>query len=204
MNVIVDELLFRIMFSGLWMLFLANLIWVNRSAAWISGRRTSPHANRLRIAAIAFACIYLGGSLLYSLFTSSVVFLLIPLPDWLRLVMVCVAAAALLQLMWALRELGRNWAPSLSGVRKDTILVTTGPYGVVRHPIYLGAFIFLAALAIEASNWVIVIPTLVLLVLLYAQLDDEEVLLIDRFGEEYRRYMKRTPRFIPRLTRKIP
>jgi protein-S-isoprenylcysteine O-methyltransferase Ste14 len=69
----------------------------------------------------------------------------------------------------------------------------------VRHPIYLGAFIFLVALALLSANLLILIPTVALALLLYAQLPEEENLLIDRFGDEYREYMKRTPRFIPDL-----
>lgn len=101
--------------------------------------------------------------------------------------------------VWALRVLGKNWAPSLSGVRKDTFLVTTGPYAIVRHPIYLGVFVLLAALALLAANFLILLPTVALLTLLYVQLPDEESMLIDRFGDQYREYMKRTPRFVPSL-----
>jgi protein-S-isoprenylcysteine O-methyltransferase Ste14 len=113
--------------------------------------------------------------------------------------MVGVAALGISFLTWALWVLGRNWAPSLSGVRKDTVLVTTGPYGIVRHPIYLGAFAFLAALALVAANLFVILPTLALLAMLYSQIGDEEEMLADRFGDEYREYMKRTPRFIPKF-----
>jgi protein-S-isoprenylcysteine O-methyltransferase Ste14 len=111
--------------------------------------------------------------------------------------MVCVGAFGVAFLLWALRTLGKNWAPSLSGVRRDTNLVTGGPYRVVRHPIYLGAFVFLVALALLSANLLIIMLTLVLSFLLYVQLPEEESLLIDRFGDEYREYMRRTPRFIP-------
>jgi protein-S-isoprenylcysteine O-methyltransferase Ste14 len=201
-NGVDEELLFRIIFSSLWVIFLANLLWVNRSASWFSDRQTTTHATRLRVVAIGFAWLYLAGVMLYAFFTSSIIFLFIPFPDWFRFVMGGVAIAGLLFLTWALRALGKNWAPSLSGVRKNTLLVTAGPYQIVRHPIYFGAFIFLAALAFVASNWTILVPTVALLVLLYAQLGDEETLLINRFGEEYREYMKRTPRFMPMLKRR--
>jgi len=85
-------------------------------------------------------------------------------------------------------------------VRKDTVLVTTGLYGFVRHPIYLGIFIFLWTLAIMTANLLVLLATLALLAVLYASIDEEEVILIDRFGDEYREYKKRTPRFIPKLS----
>jgi len=126
-------------------------------------------------------------------------FLSIPLPDWFRLIMVGVAVLGLSFVLWGYRVLGKNWAPSVSGVRKDTVLVTTGLYGFVRHPIYLGIFISLFALALAVANLLVLVPTLALLIILYASIDEEEVILIDRFGNEYCEYKKRTPRFIPKL-----
>jgi protein-S-isoprenylcysteine O-methyltransferase Ste14 len=113
--------------------------------------------------------------------------------------MVAAAVLGILFVSWGYWALGKNWAPSVSGVRKDTVLVTAGLYGFVRHPIYLGAFIFLAALTLVAANLLILLPTLALLALLYTSIDDEEDMLIARFGDEYREYMKRTPRFIPKF-----
>jgi protein-S-isoprenylcysteine O-methyltransferase Ste14 len=113
--------------------------------------------------------------------------------------MVGVAVLGLSFVLWGYRVLGKNWAPSVSGVRKDTVLVTTGLYGFVRHPIYLGIFISLFALALAVANLLVLVPTLALLIILYASIDEEEVILIDRFGNEYCEYKKRTPRFIPKL-----
>jgi protein-S-isoprenylcysteine O-methyltransferase Ste14 len=113
--------------------------------------------------------------------------------------MVIVAASGLSLISWAMWRLGRNWAPSLTGVRKDAVLVSTGPYAIVRHPIYLGAFIFLAALSLVTANLLVLLPTLVLMALLFMQIDGEEATLIDKFGDEYREYMKRTPRLIPKF-----
>ena len=89
----------------------------------------------------------------------------------------------------------------MSGVRKDSFLVSTGPYAIIRHPIYLGAFVFLAALSLVTANLLILLPSIVLLALLYTQIGGEEATLIEKFGDEYREYMKRTPRFIPRFRR---
>jgi protein-S-isoprenylcysteine O-methyltransferase Ste14 len=193
------ELLFRVVFSVLWLIFFANAAWVSHSAKGSAGKQTTRHARQLRMAAIVLAVLYFVGALVYAILPSWVMFLSIPLPDWFRLVMVGVAALGILFVSWGYWALGKNWAPSVSGVRKDTVMVTTGLYGFVRHPIYLGAFIFLAALTLVAANLLILLPTLALLALLYTSIDDEEAMLIDRFGDEYREYMKRTPRFIPKF-----
>jgi protein-S-isoprenylcysteine O-methyltransferase Ste14 len=153
----------------------------------------------MRIVAIAFAFLYFVGALLYVLLPSWIAFLAVALPGWFRLLMVGVAALGLGFISLALRGLGRNWAPSMSGVKKDAFLVSTGPYAIVRHPIYLGAFVLLAALSLVAANLLLLLPTIVLLALLYMQIGGEEASLIEKFGDEYREYMKRTPRFIPKF-----
>jgi protein-S-isoprenylcysteine O-methyltransferase Ste14 len=199
-----NDLFFRVAFSALWLIFFANVAWVSHSSKASAGKQTARRASRLRIAALSFAVLYFAGALLYALLPGWVRFFSILLPDWLRLVMVGVAALGILFVSWGYWVLGKNWAPSVSGVKKDTVLVTTGLYDFVRHPIYSGAFIFLAALTLVAANLLILLPTLALLTLLYASIDEEEAMLIVRFGDEYREYMKRTPRFIPKFRHEHP
>jgi len=193
------ELLFRIVFSAMWVIFLTIFAWLGYLTKGSGSRRTTRRASLLRVGALAFAALYFAGALLYLLLPGWVILFSIPLPDWVRSIMVGVAALGILLVSMACRTLGDNWAPSVSGVRKDTVLVTNGLYGSVRHPIYSGAFIFLAALALIAANSLILLTTLALLGLLYISIGEEEALLIERFGDEYCEYMKRTPRFVPKL-----
>ena len=194
-----EELLFRVTFSILWLVFFVSLIVLSHSAKWSARKQTTTHEGRLRVTALVLGAIYFAGALFYVLLPGWIVFLSILLPDWFRLIMVGVAVLGLWFVLWAYWALGKNWAPSVSGVRKDTVLVTTGLYGFVRHPIYLGIFISLSALALMVANLLVILPTIALLVVLYVSIDEEEVILIDRFGDEYREYKKRTPRFIPKL-----
>jgi protein-S-isoprenylcysteine O-methyltransferase Ste14 len=55
------------------------------------------------------------------------------------------------------------------------------------------------ALALVAANWLLLLPALVLIAMIYGQIPREELMLIDRFGDEYREYMKRIPRIIPKF-----
>jgi len=193
-----SEVIFQAAFSLLWLVFLGVFGWVAHSARWSAGRRTTRRANVLRAVALVFAVIYFAGAVVYALVPSWILPLSIPLPYAFRLLMIGAAVLGMSFLLWALGTLGRNWAPSLSGVRTDTVLVTAGPYGLVRHPIYFGAFVFLVAQALVAANLILLLPTFALVTLLYMQLPEEERMLIERFGDTYREYMKRTPRFIPR------
>jgi hypothetical protein len=69
----------------------------------------------------------------------------------------------------------------------------------VRNPIYLRAFTFMIALALVAANWLILLPALPLIALVYTQIGKKEAMLTARFGDEYREYMKRTRRLIQKF-----
>ncbi len=77
-------------------------------------------------------------------------------------------------------------------------LATDGLYGVVRHPQYLGIFV---ALFGELVHWP-TLPTLALfpvIVWAYVRLArKEEARMLEAFGDEYRAYQTRVPRFVPR------
>ena len=205
---VVSESLFRVFFSTLWLVFLANLTWVRYSLREPKGEssidQTARHEGRLHIVALAlFAPFWFGGIVFYAILPSWMMFLSFTLPDWFRLIMVGMAALSIPFTLWGYRTLGRNWVhaldPSKFRQRKSETLVTGGPYRYVRNPIYLGAFTFILALGFGAANWLLILPALGLVVIIYAQIGKEELMLIDRFGDEYREYVKQTPRLIPKF-----
>ena len=208
-----NELLFRVAFATLWIIFTINLTWVRYSARERAGKRPSGQTARrerqLHIVGLAlFAPFWFGGIILYAILPSWIMFLSIPLPDWFRSIMIGVAALSIPFTLWGYRTLGKNWVhalePSKFLQRKSETLVTSGPYHYVRNPISLGAFTFITALALVAANWLILLPALALTTLIYMQIGKEEAMLIARFGDEYREYMERTPRFIPKLRHEQP
>jgi protein-S-isoprenylcysteine O-methyltransferase Ste14 len=132
-----------------------------------------------------------------------IAFLSIPLPDWFRFAMAVVSALSGAFTIWGYRTLGKNWVhaldPSQFRLRKEESLVTVGPYRYVRNPIYLGAFTLIVALAFLAANWLLLLPALFLVIVVYRQIDGEEKMLEEKFGDRYREYVERTPRIIPRF-----
>jgi protein-S-isoprenylcysteine O-methyltransferase Ste14 len=210
---VISELLFRIIFSTLWLVFFTTILWVRYSsrepASTTSVGRTAQHERRLHIVALAlFAPIWFGGIFFYAIFPGWILVLSIPLPDWFRLTMVGFATLGILFALWGYRTLGRNWVhafePSEFLQKKSDVLVTTGPYRYVRNPIYLGMFTFIIALALVAANWLLLLPSFFISTLVYMQISSEEKMLIARFGDKYRDYMKQTPRFIPRFRNSPP
>jgi protein-S-isoprenylcysteine O-methyltransferase Ste14 len=99
----------------------------------------------------------------------------------------------------AKKHLGRQWALAARVVEGHQ-LVTDGPFGRVRHPIYLAMGILLLAPVIGLSSG----PGAVLSLALFAvgtslRTRAEESLLAETFGAEYAAYRKRVPAFLPRL-----
>jgi protein-S-isoprenylcysteine O-methyltransferase Ste14 len=80
-------------------------------------------------------------------------------------------------------------------------LVTRGPYSRIRHPGYTSAIFAALAYVLLYLNVITLIVFLAVLATAYKRAVLEEELLAseDGFGQEYRDYMKRTGRFLPRL-----
>jgi protein-S-isoprenylcysteine O-methyltransferase Ste14 len=210
---VTSEFILRVAFSALWIIFITNLVWVRYPARERTGKRpidpTARHERQFHIVALAlFGFAWFGGIILYIMLPTWIMFLSIPLPDWFRLIMVGVTALAIPFTVWGYRTLGKNWVHALESSkflqRKSEVLVTSGPYKYVRKPIYLGSFTFIIALALVAANWLLLLSALVLITIIYAQIGKEEYMLIERFGNEYREYMKGTPRLIPKFRHERP
>lgn len=113
------------------------------------------------------------------------------------------AGAALMVLsLWMFHlthaQLGRNWSPSLE-IRQEHSLVTSGIYARIRHPMYSSIWLFALAQPMLVQNWVagvLAVPGFALLYFL--RVNQEERLLLDAFGDDYRAYMMRTGRLWPR------
>ena len=95
-----------------------------------------------------------------------------------------------------------SWPSIFSGhgVLQDQQLMTTGAYGLVRHPVYAGAVLIWLGLALAFSHALTfalacayVIPAYVV------YLRSEESMMLASFGDLYRDYQRRVPQLIPRL-----
>ncbi|HTU27669.1 MAG TPA: isoprenylcysteine carboxylmethyltransferase family protein [Pirellulales bacterium] len=93
----------------------------------------------------------------------------------------------------------RSWAAGF--LTKSTQLTMTGPYRMMRNPLYLGSFLMVVAFCILIGDRENIWISAVLLPLLYIpKVRSEERYLSSKFPEEWARYAATTPRFFPRLT----
>lgn len=94
----------------------------------------------------------------------------------------------------------RVWANGYA-IKMDR-LTTCGPYGHLRHPLYLGSFLILLGFMLMLRiHWIILcLITLVIIGLIYPlTIRHEEEMLKSKFGKVYVNYKAKTPAFIPRL-----
>ena len=90
------------------------------------------------------------------------------------------------------RKKGR--APKGESIVHTTVLVDSGVYAVVRHPQYLGFIMFVFALVLMSQHWLSVISGVLGSALFYKDILREEQMSVEKFGDDYRRYMERVPR----------
>lgn len=145
----------------------------------------------------------------FSTWTGLVVYMLNPawmawstltVPLWLRWVGSGFGTVAVPLVYWTFSSLGKNVTDTVA-VRKEHRLVTYGPYRWVRHPLYLSSFLALIGFSLLSANWFIGLTGILALILLVIRTPIEEAKLIEKFGDQYHEYMKRTGRFLPHLIR---
>lgn len=120
------------------------------------------------------------------------------IPEFLRWSGVALGFVCLPLVYWLFSSIGINITQTVE-TRADHQLVTSGPYRYVRHPLYTVGIMMFFALALMAANWFIAVATSIVLVMLLVRLPKEEAKLIERFGDDYRQYMQRTGKLLPRL-----
>ena len=99
----------------------------------------------------------------------------------------------------AIRTLGTQWSLAARVVEGHK-LVTEGPYGIVRNPIYTGMFGMLLATGLAVSHWIgLAIAIVVFALGTLIRVRSEEKLLREMFGPEFDAYARKIPAVIPFL-----
>ena len=148
--------------------------------------------------------IKLGGLILWF---SPLVYLINParmawskigLPESLRWLGVGTGILCVFGIYWLFSSIGSGITPT-SATRKEHKLVTNGIYRWVRHPLYtIGSSMFIS-FGMMADNWFIAALGILAFIGMAIRTPTEEANLIEKFGDEYREYMKRTGRFLPKV-----
>jgi len=122
----------------------------------------------------------------------------VPLPSGVRWMGVAIGIAAAGLLIWTFRSLGRNLTDTVVA-RREATLVVHGPYRFVRHPFYLAFALAVIANALLTASGYLALTGGAAFVAIVVRTSVEEQNLVNRFGDDYLDYMRRTGRFLPRI-----
>ncbi len=122
------------------------------------------------------------------------------LPLGLRILGAVLALVGLVLFVWIHRTLGDNLSATLR-IKDNHTLVTVGPYALIRHPMYSAFYLLHIAVFFLTANWFIGVTWMIgLSLIILLRVSREEAMLLERFGEDYRTYMRRTGKFLPPIS----
>ena len=119
-----------------------------------------------------------------------------PAPLWLRWTGLALGVTSVGLFAWTHAALGRFWSTCLQ-LRTGHRLITAGPYARIRHPMYTAIVGWLTSLGLVAGSWAPLVFAALAALNFMLRIPPEEKMMLQRFGDEYRAYMKRTGRLLP-------
>ena len=181
--------------------YLIPTLWLSWATYWLTASlnakvtaRRESHASRLlHIVPLAFAglLLWMPNSPVPAL---GVRFL--PPGAWLFWFGAALTLAGLLFTVWARVHLGRNWSATIT-IKQDHALITSGPYGLVRHPIYTGLLWAFVGSALARGELRGILAVIIAFCAFWRKLRIEERWMREQFGAAYEDYRSRVAALIP-------
>lgn len=195
-----NENIFRILAAAILLSGVGISVYFRRKADKETGERLSRSAdgNAMMTVIRVFGLILWLSPVVYLINPSWMAWSKIGLPDWVRWLGVGIGALCVPGIYWLFSSIGTGITP-VSATRKEHKLSTRGPYRWVRHPLYTIGSSFYISLGLMADNWFITFMGVLAFITMAIRTPKEEANLIEKFGDEYRQYMKRTGRFFPKF-----
>ena len=109
-----------------------------------------------------------------------------------------VQAVGTLLAVWARIHLGRNWSGAIA-IKVEHRLIRSGPYGLLRHPIYTGLLAMYIGLALVTGEWLALIGVAMAALAYWRKIRLEEAALDAAFGADYDSYRRTTWALMPGL-----
>lgn len=195
-----DQIIFRALLALVLLLFVGHRAFYTRKFP-ASEAETVDKLKRTPVSTLAavFSFLALVSTAIYIVFPSLLSWASASFPPWLRWLGVGLALAGFLLLEWSHRALGKNWSDQPRTTETQQI-VQTGPYRWIRHPIYASFLLILGSTLLISANWLVGLCWIASVVLDGAvRVRFEEQAMLNRFGEEYSQYERRTGRIFPRV-----
>ena len=122
----------------------------------------------------------------------------VPLPLWLRWAGVVLMTACFPLSAWIYRALGEHFSKKLE-LQTNHRLIDNGPYRFVRHPMYATLLLCASATCLISANLIVMAMVGAVAVVFVLRIQQEEAMLVGRFGQEYSNYRRHTAALVPGL-----
>lgn len=185
---------YELFFPVLWVFFF--LYWQIKAANTKNTQRLEPAASRILRVFIFLVAITLLSTTRIPL--PLLYFQLWPAGLWVFWCGAAITIAGLLFAVWAREHLGRNWSRSVT-IKQDHELITSGPYSMVRHPIYTGILTGFLGMAIAISQVRGFLVLALIFLAFWIKLRMEEKWMHSQFGQTYATYAGQTAALVPYL-----
>ena len=185
-------LVYRYAFPALWLSWVAYW-WAASRNVKNTLRRESPASRLSHMVPLAIAV------LLFSVRRAPIDFLgerFLPLAEWPFWLGALLTAGGLLFTVWARLQLGRNWSGTVT-IKEGHDLVASGPYALVRHPIYTGLLLAFLGSALALGEWRGALAFALAAGALWRKLRLEERWMRQQFADAYEAYSQRVAALIP-------
>ncbi len=178
------------------------LVWL---PGYFTGKRTIQRPNPIR-RAIAYVLLIAGFMFLFSNSGSGNSFaerflavphiFVTPHTAAFGILGLIVDLIAIVFAIWARITLGRNWSNAIA-LKENHELVQSGPYAVVRHPIYTGLLFAALGTALTMGRLTDYIGVVLLVIAILIRIQDEDALMAEQFPGLHPAYRQRTKKLIP-------
>jgi protein-S-isoprenylcysteine O-methyltransferase Ste14 len=175
-------------------LILLGIYWVYTSIAVKPVARREPPISR----ALRVAVMLVASWLLFSSHASVglLAYPFVPASPWIGWTGFALTAAGCGFAAWGRAFLGTNWSAAVT-LKQHHELVRTGPYAVVRHPMYAGLLLAVFGVALEVRELRALVAVAIAFVVWLQKIRREEQFLLHQFAGDYVRYSRSVKRLIP-------
>lgn len=122
----------------------------------------------------------------------------IPADAWAPWTGIAITAGGLTLAIWARRHLGEYWSDKVA-LKVDHQLIRSGPYAVLRHPIYSGVLLGIAGSALAIGEWRGVLVFVVMAANYCLKASREDRILSGKFGDTFDEHRRQAGFLLPKV-----
>ena len=116
------------------------------------------------------------------------------MPNFIKILGIILLFGGEILFIWSHNTIGKFWNVTVD-LKENHQLIMEGPYKYIRHPLYTASIISFIGTILIISTWLLAILFIIYLIAYYFMAKQEEKILLEKFGERYKEYIKNTGMF---------